>query len=69
MYTYTGPRAEHRPNSHSAEYGPDTRERRRLYMKQHHDPMSLEPFRLDGDWGYHFNSLGYRCQEYEPAQI
>jgi hypothetical protein len=66
MLRYYGPRREHLPNNYVEEYGPDTAESKQSYLKTRHDETAPQSFRLDGDWGYQFNSLGYRCQEYDP---
>lgn len=42
---------------------PETFER---YLKDLHDPAAPERFRLDDEWGYSFNSLGFRGEEYDP---
>jgi hypothetical protein len=67
LHRYSGSRNEHQPFNRTREYGPDTLDRKKLYLQLHHDDSLPQEFRLDGDWGYEFNSLGYRCGEYEPA--
>lgn len=36
------------------------------YMDRYHNSALPEKYRLDGTWGYRFNSLGYRGEEYNP---
>ena len=36
------------------------------YLKYYHNPSLPEKYRLDGDWTYEFNSLGYRGENYDP---
>ena len=37
----------------------------RQYLEKHHDPNAPARLRLDDDWGYSFNSLGFRGEEYD----
>ena len=36
------------------------------YLEYYHDPNLPEKYRLDGDWTYEFNTLGYRGENYDP---
>jgi hypothetical protein len=65
LHSYLGPRPEHRPNSRTSEYGLDTFAQAKKYMDSVHDAEAPECYRLDGDWQYQFNSLGFRCDEYD----
>ncbi len=63
---YFGAVKNHRPNTFIRwEEGEDEHGYNK-YIAKYHRPNLPEKYRLDGEWGYHFNSLGYRGEEYLP---
>ena len=67
LHPYFGPLHDwHRPGSFLRWEQGESPEAYEQYLADYHNPKLPERYRLDGDWGYEINSLGYRGEEYCP---
>lgn len=63
---YFGSSKLHRSNNESSVYGRDCRDSNDAYLEKTSIEDILPEHRVDGDWLYHFNSLGFRGEELDP---
>ena len=57
----------HLPNTRTKWHGTDDAETFATYMREHHDASTPPQYRVDDEWEYAFNSLGYRGDEIDLA--
>lgn len=60
---YIGPRLEHSPNNITEEYGVDNKTQQQRFVNSYNPTEIPLEHRLDGEWKYRFNSLGFRGEE------
>lgn len=69
LLPYLGPQVwrDGENESHKTRYcSSDNAEQYEKYLQEHFDPSTPPEHRVDGDWEYEFNSLGFRGEEYDP---
>lgn len=66
LRTYFGVRRDHLPGSTVRWYGVDNADNYQAYLENCDYTRLPEQYRVDGEWCYTFNQLGYRGEDYDP---
>lgn len=67
LLPYYGGMPNHRPSTFLRWEEAEDQSGLDKYILNYHNPDLPEKYRIDDDWGYQFNSLGFRGEEYDPA--
>jgi hypothetical protein len=63
---YHGSMPAHKPNNFIRWEEAEDEHGFKRYLEKYYNPDLPQKYQLTGDWGYSFNSLGYRGEEYNP---
>jgi hypothetical protein len=69
LLPYYGGMPNHRPGAFVQWEEAEDRTGLERYMCEYRDPSLPERYRLDDEWGYAFNSLGFRGEEYDHSAM